>query len=342
VGRAVPGVCGAAAGSESELSSAVPLERLDPGAELAAFARDVAAGMRASPKRLPCCYFYDAAGSELFEEICALPEYYLTRAEREILTDRAATLAAAFRGPVTLMELGSGSAAKTRILIEAFLRRGPLQYVPVDISRSALDGCAAALRRDYADLDIRALAGRYEDGLRHLRTAAGGQKVVIWLGSSVGNLERAEAAQFLHRVRDAVAPRGRLLIGIDLRKSRAILERAYDDAQGVTARFNRNILVRINRELGGHFDPQTFAHRAAYDEDGGRIEMYLVSTRPQQVRIDHLGLDVQFSAGESIHTEDSYKYSPAEIRLLAKRAGFRLEQTWLDNARRFSLNVLAP
>ncbi len=305
------------------------------------FARAVRAGLCASPKRLPCCYFYDAAGSRLFEEICALPEYYLTRAEREILLREARAFAGTFSGPVMLAELGSGSAAKTRILIDAFLRRGPLRYAPVDISRSALAESSRALLNEYPELQITSVAGTYEDGLRYLRRTGGEHKVVAWLGSSAGNLERDEAARFLRRVAEAAAPRGRLLLGLDLRKDERVLLRAYDDAQGVTARFNRNLLARINRELGGRFDLSAFRHRAVYRREAGRIEMHLVSTHAQQVRIDALGLTVRFAAGETIHTENSYKYSLPEIETLARDAGLRLMASWLDREQRFSLNVLA-
>ena len=333
-----------APGGEGELNPTRPLELLDDAADerLAAFARDVAAGLLASPKRLPCCYFYDREGSRLFEEICGLPEYYLTRAEREILTARSASLAAAFQGPLTVVELGSGSAAKTRILIEAFLRRGALRYVPVDISRPALEESARALLRDYPDLEVTALAGTYEEGLRRLSLSRDRRTLVLWLGSSIGNLERPAAARFLRIVRDAIAPEGRLLVGIDLRKDRETLERAYDDAQGVTARFNRNLLARINRELGGSFDLETFGHRAVYDEEEGRIEMSLVSTPAQQVRIGAMELTVRFEAGEAVHTENSYKYSLFEVEALAARAGLLVERTWLDGESRFSLNLLAP
>ena len=318
---------------------------VDGGAEVlrAAFARDVRAGLTASPKRLPCCYFYDVQGSRLFEAICELPEYYLTRAEREILQEHAEGLASQFPDKITLVELGSGSAAKTRILIDAFLRRHEtLQYVPVDISRSALEDSARTLLQDYPDLEILAVTGEYHDGLRHLKTEGDRPKLILWLGSSIGNLDRREAATFLRHVRGAMCPQDRLLVGIDLRKDRALLEAAYDDAQGVTARFNLNILARINRELGGTFDLQGFHHRAVYDDEAGRIEMYLTNRGVQSVWIEHLGLTVLFAAGETIHTENSYKYSRGEIEALAAGAGLGMEHQWFDAGRRFSLNLLAP
>ncbi len=318
---------------------------LDAGGagEIAALARDVRLGLTSSPKHLPCRYFYDTEGSRLFEAICRLPEYYLPRAEREILRAHAGEVASRFSGPITLVELGCGSAAKTRLLIEAFLRRhDTLRYVPVDISRTMLEETAGALVRDYAPLDVIAVCGDYEDGLRHMAEMTDRPRLLLWLGSSVGNLHRPEAAAFLGHIRRQTAPHDRVLIGIDLRKDPEVLLRAYDDSQGVTARFNLNILARLNRELDARFDLRAFRHRALYDDARGRIEMHLVSTRPQQVAIGRLGLTVHFEGGESIHTENSYKYSLGEIDALASEAGYSVEAQWLDAKRRFSVNLLAP
>ena len=329
-------------GSAPDLTARLTIIDGRAGTLLADFARDVSAGLLGSPKSLPCRYFYDAEGSRLFEAICELPEYYLTRGEREILVERAAELSARFATDVTLVELGSGSAAKTQILIEALLRRdGMLRYVPVDISREMLEESARALLARYLDLQIVAVAGEYRDGLPHLGLPAG-PRLILWLGSSIGNLERREAAAFLHQVRDAMRSEDRLLVGIDLRKDRDILVPAYDDAAGVTARFNLNLLARINRELGGRFDLTRFRHRAVYDEVDGRIEMYLVSTTAQRVTIEGLDLEVAFTGGEAIHTENSYKYSPGEIESLAEQSSLRTEAQWFDAGRRFSLNLFAP
>lgn len=306
------------------------------------FARDVVAGLTASPKRLPCCYFYDAVGSCLFETICALPEYYVTRAETAILQAHADEIASLFTEPTDLIELGSGSAAKTRLLIEAFLRRHDQQrYLPVDICRTVLEESSLDLLRTYPALEILAVAGEYQEGLEALQTKANRRKLVLWLGSNIGNLDRAEAITFLARIAKTLTPGDRLLVGIDLRKDRQVLELAYDDPCGVTAAFNRNILARVNRELAGHFDLRAFQHRAVYNDDLGRIEMYLVSDRPQRVRVDRIELDVPFAAGEAMHTENSYKYSPAEIDALASGAGLRLESAWLDPHSQFRLNLFA-
>jgi L-histidine N-alpha-methyltransferase len=310
---------------------------------LARFARDVRQGLTENPKRLSCCYFYDEEGSLLFEEICKLPEYYLTRAEREILETRTAELVAPFSVPPTLVELGSGSAAKTRLLIEALLKRHPtVRYVPIDICRMIVEESSLQLLQEYPRLEILAIAAEYHEGLGHLRTATAGPKLILWLGSNVGNLHRAEAAHFLQEVRGTMVAGDLLLVGIDLRKDRVLLERAYDDPQGVTADFNLNLLVRINRELDGHFDLEAFRHQARYNEDPGRIEMYLISKKDQRVRIDRLDLEISLAAGEAIQTENSYKYSLEEIHSLAAGAGLRIDSQWLDAEGRFSVNLLAP
>ena len=307
-------------------------------------AREVKTGLTGQPKNLPYHYLYDPEGSRLFESICQLPEYYLTRAEKEILGTQRARIVATLPERVVLVELGSGNAAKTRILIEELLRRyGTLRYVPVDISPFMLKESSRALRKDYPGLEIVAIAGEYSQALAHLEAAADSQrKLILWLGSSIGNLEREDAARFLQLVRNRMAETDRLLIGIDLRKDRAILENAYDDSQGVTAEFNRNLLARVNREFGGHFDPSAFQHRAVYNEEAGRVEMYLVSDRSQEVLIEGFDLEVSFGMGEAIHTENSYKYSLPEIATLAATAGFTVQQQWFDADRRFSVNLLAP
>jgi dimethylhistidine N-methyltransferase len=295
------------------------------------------------PKRLPCSYFYDSEGSRLFELICGLPEYYLTRTERDILQQCAGEIAGSMPGCHTLVELGSGTAEKTRLLLDAYLsRHGRVRYVPIDISRSTLELSSRRLLAEYAALEIVALAGDYEQGLQLIAAESQNPKLVLWLGSNIGNFDRPAAVSFLRDLRDRITGHDRLLIGIDLRKDRRILEMAYDDSSGITARFNLNLLARINRELGGHFDLNAFHHRAVYDEDQGRIEMYLVSRRSQQIAIERLGIEVAFEAGEAIHTENSYKYSLAEIDALATRAGLVMERRWLDRRELFSLNLLRP
>jgi dimethylhistidine N-methyltransferase len=305
------------------------------------FAEAVAQGLSRRPRSIPCRFLYDETGSKLFEEICELPEYYLTRAEREILVARADRIAAGFDGPISAVELGSGSAAKTRVLIEACLRRhGSLRYVPVDISRSMLEASSLALVERYRALEIRAIASELRTALPHVRRETSRPKLVLWLGSSIGNLGRDEAARFLARVREAMAPPDALLVGIDLRKSRRMLELAYDDRAGVTARFTLNLLARINRELGGDFDlARGFAHRARYRAAEGRVVIEILSRRAQRVRIEAVSLELDLARGEAIHVEDSFKYAPAEIDALAAAAGLRPAERWLDPARSFSLNL---
>jgi dimethylhistidine N-methyltransferase len=330
------------------MTPSVPQERFTliglPAEERrAAFARDVTTGLTASAKSLSCAYFYDRLGSRLFEAICELPEYYLTRAERAILDVHAKEIASHFPGATELIELGSGNAAKTRLLIEAFLGQEKLQrYVPLDICLPVLEETSIDLLRTYPTLKILAIAGEYHDALEHLRSRGSVARLILWLGSNIGNLERGEAGRFLGQFRAILGPGDGVLVGIDLRKERAILEAAYDDPCGVTAAFNRNLLARVNRELGGHFDLTTFQHRAVYDGEVGRVEMYLVSDRSQQVTIDQLELGISFAAGEAIHTENSYKYSSAEIAALAATAGLRWQRSWFDAESRLSLNLLTP
>jgi L-histidine N-alpha-methyltransferase len=314
---------------------------LATGDPLSEFGRDVAAGLTATPKRLDCRYFYDAEGSALFDAICELPEYYLTRAETAILRSHAGDIAACFSGDVTLVELGSGSAAKTRLLLEAFLRsRSQLRYVPIDICRPVLEASAAKLLHEFPGLEITAAAAEYHQGLQQLRAEADRPKLILWLGSNIGNFDRPDAARFLSQVRATMTAADRLLIGVDLRKDKTILEAAYDDAAGVTAAFNLNLLARINRELDANFDLHAFRHCAIYEEAAGRIEMYLVSTRAQRVRIGRLGLGIAFSEGEMVHTENSYKYSPAEIADLGAAAELVIEHSYSDAEGRFCLCLL--
>lgn len=307
-----------------------------------AFARDVRTGLTASPKHLPCRFLYDHAGSLLFERICDLPEYYVTRTEREILRERAGEICDLFSDRTTLVELGSGNSAKTRVLIEAILTdRETLHYVPVDVSREMLRTTSVALLEAFEGLEITAVAGDYRKGLCFAENALDEPKCFLWLGSSIGNFDRVAARDFLRLIHDTMTESDRLLLGIDLRKSRDVLERAYDDSQGVTAQFNKNLLVRINRELDGDFDLESFDYRARYDEEAGRVEMHLVSKAEQTVRIDRLSLSVPFTRNEAIHTGYSYKYSLDEIDELARSAGLCSQRRWLDAQRRFSLHLFA-
>lgn len=327
----------------STVSDRYALTETEPHEHLDSLASAVAEGLGERPRSLPCRFLYDERGSELFEDICALPEYYLTRAEHQLLRDHADEVVSHLPRGVTLAELGSGSSTKTRLLIEALLRhQSRLRYVPVDISRSILEESAESLLEDYGALEVHAIASEYHVGLRHVRNETRAPKVIAWLGSNVGNFDRASAARFLRRIRDVLVEPDRLLVGIDLRKDRRVLESAYDDAAGVTARFNLNLLTRINRELDANFDLRSFGHYADWREVEGRVELGLECLASQRVTIKGSGLALRFERGERIHTEDSYKYSFEEIEALAANSGLRLEQQWLDASGGYSLQLMAP
>ncbi len=303
------------------------------------FLEDVITGLALEQKALAPKYFYDARGSELFEEICALPEYYPTRAE-VALTQANIDAIVRFAGGgspagVELIEYGSGASTKTRILLG---RLRPAVYVPVDISTSALRGAVGQLAAEFPWLNIRAVTGDFGRPLAIPAFGDVDRKVVYFPGSTIGNLKRAEALAFLRMTRVQVGPGGAMLVGVDLKKDPNILHAAYNDAQGVTARFNLNLLHRINRELGGNFDPEKFAHYAFYNAPMGRIEMHLASLQPQTADIGRYRFT--FAAGESIHTENSCKYAVEEFRALAAQAGFHGEAVWMDPEGLFSLHGL--
>ncbi len=340
-----PPPAGSAPGPRAAVAAASRLREIGGETELpfTRLAASVKEGLARTPKALDCCWFYDDEGSRLFEQICATPEYYVTRAEDEILRERAGDVVARLEPGVTLVELGSGSATKTRRLIDALLARQPrLTCVLIDISPSALAASARELLASYPQLDVVTICAEYDDGVARLRELTSSPRLVLWLGSNVGNFHRPDAAAFLGRVRSQLEPRDRLLVGIDLRKAKVLLERAYDDAAGVTARFNLNLLARVNRELHADFDLESFRHAAKYDLALGRIEMWLVSGQRQRVRIGLLDLELELAAGEAIHTENSYKYSLAEIDALASSAGLSTVGQWLDGERRFADTLFAP
>jgi len=298
------------------------------------FAVDARDGLSASPKVMPPKYFYDELGSILFEAICHLPEYYVGRAETEILAERSGSIVSAVRQPFRLVELGCGSGAKTRYLIRAALaRQTQLAYVPIDVDPSILRSTVDALASEYGTVSITAIAGTFERGLATLPgvlSDSGEATLVAFLGSTIGNLEPDERQQLLQCVRRALRSGDALLLGADLAKTPEILLPAYDDALGVTAAFNLNLLVRMNRELDAAFDVSRFRHLARYDATQRRIEMHLTSAVEQTIRIAAADLDVHFAAGESIHTENSYKFDRATIDNLAQSAGFRLTAEWTD------------
>ena len=304
------------------------------------FAEDVRRGLSSNPKQLFPKYLYDSLGSRLFDAICHVDEYYPTRAENEILTRHADEMVAGIPDCRTLIELGSGSADKTRRIIEALLRhRTELLFIPVDISASALEKSSRALLAAYPALRIEAYAADYLEGLAAMQPLPSGPALMLFLGSNIGNFEKAEALSFLKAIRRMLRPRDALLLGADLKKDRATLEAAYNDALGVTRAFIVNELARINRELGGNFDLWAFGLRSVYNEDAGSVEVYLESLRSQSVTISSLEMSVDFAAGEWMHMEHSYKFDVKELAKLGLQSGFELEKTWLDSERRFSSNL---
>lgn len=312
------------------------------------FADDVRIGLASKPKSIPPRHFYDALGSKLFEAICELDEYYLTRAEHEILRSAASEMLARVRGPVRrpvrILELGSGSGEKTeRFFDAAFAHQQRLIYHPIDVSEAAITASSARMLERFPGLHIRAVHGAFLDGLAAIEAPAEGERTVaLFLGSSVGNLEDGEAIALFAQVREAVGPEGALVLGTDLKKSSDVLVPAYDDPTGVTAAFNKNLLGRVNRELGGRFDLASFRHVALYDVARGRIELHLESLRDQRVPIRALGVTVEFSAGERIHTENSYKYDAADVERLAAAASLRVVDRWTDANGHFASSLLVP
>ncbi|MGH9880955.1 MAG: L-histidine N(alpha)-methyltransferase [Pyrinomonadaceae bacterium] len=308
---------------------------------LAGFAEDARIGLSAKPKHLSPKYFYDELGSQLFEAICLLPEYYLTRAENEIIERYADEIVGAVEGATTLLEMGSGSASKTRLIIQALLRREEFAlFIPVDISASALESSSRILLQSFPRLRIEAFAADYFDALAKLAERPRRRTLALFLGSNISNFGRQEAPRFLRALRNVLRSDDALLLGADLKKDRSILEPAYDDSLGITAAFNLNLLLRVNRELGGDFSPREFKHHAHYNEELGRVEIHIESMRAQKVRIRKLDLEIAFGVGERIHTENSYKYDLADIERLAEETGFRRSHTWLDSQKRFSSNLL--
>lgn len=305
------------------------------------FARDVLRGLTSVPKSIPPKWFYDEAGSRLYEEITRLPEYYLTRAGDEILERHAPEMVAAAGGFEDIVELGVGSSSKTFHLLRA-LRGRPVVFHAVDISRSALDTALPAIAREFGNVEPCPHLGEFVPVIRGIRSNLRGDALWLFLGSTIGNLDDAEAAEMMRTIRGAMAPGGRLLLGVDLVKEREVLERAYDDPAGVTARFNLNLLARINRELGGGFDLSRFRHIAFYNEKESRIEMHLESAEGHEVEIGGLGLRARFAAGERLHTENSRKYTNASVSELAEAASLRVERRWTDLRGWFAQYLLRP
>jgi dimethylhistidine N-methyltransferase len=313
--------------------SAAEALALDPNLRI--FAHDVHTGLSRSPKQLQPKYFYDAEGSALFEEITVLPEYYPTRTELTILRDHANEIADLADEGAALVEFGAGATTKARLLLSSGRFRA---YVPVDISADFLNGQADELRSDFPHLAVYPVAADFTRPFALPAEIADLPKVGFFPGSTLGNFDPQDAHMFLRSARRILGDRARMVIGVDLEKDERTLHAAYNDAAGVTGRFNINLLKRINDELGGDFNLSEFAHDAVYNRDQHRIEMHLVSRRPQIVHV--LGRSFQFGEGETIHTESSYKYSVPRFRALAENAGWTLQQSWTDANEMFSVHVL--
>ncbi len=300
------------------------------------FASAVLDGLAKPTKTLPCRFFYDARGSELFEEITRLPEYYPTRTEAAILEANAAEIVGGVPDGGVLVEFGSGSSLKTEILLRQLPRLGA--YVSIDVSDSALKDATARLAGHFPSLDLRPIVGDFSYPVALPPDLAGRHKTGFFPGSTIGNLTPAEAGRLLQVFRGVLSPGGCLIVGVDLKKDARRLVLAYNDAAGVTAAFNLNLLVRINRELGGTFDLDAFRHDAIYNPREGRIEMHLESMRDQEVRI--AGRRIRFRAGERIHTENSYKYSIGQFQELARSVDWQPHRVWIDNDSLFSVHQL--
>jgi len=297
-------------------------------------AKDVAVGLSNYPKKLPAWLFYDERGSQLFEQITSLPEYYLTRTERAILATHADDIVAAASSdkPLTILELGAGTAEKTGLLIEAVLRQqSELVYCPLDVSSSALDEASERLTRHYAQrLRVQPEVCEYTRAIGPFPAEPGTRRMVLWIGSSMGNFTPTEASEILKSVRERLSPGDSILLGLDLIKEERILLDAYDDAAGVTAAFNLNMLARLNQNLEADFDLESFEHVACWNGAKSRMEMHLVSQQEQTISIAALGKSFQFVEGESIHTENSHKYSLDSAEAILTECGFLPDEHWLD------------
>lgn len=304
-------------------------------AQKQAFARDVLDGLSQQPKRLAPKYFYDLAGSALFEQITQLPEYYPTRTELDILRARSKDLRSIIPRGAALVEFGAGATTKVRLLLESSEFAA---YVPVDISGDFLNEQAAELRRDFPSLKVYPVTADFTAPFKLPEEVAAMSKVGFFPGSTLGNFEPHEASRFLRTAREILGAGAEMILGIDLEKNERILHAAYNDAAGVTGRFNMNVLARINAELGGNFDLEGFTHRAIYNRERHRIEMHLISRKAQTVRV--MGRSFNFRTGESIHTESSYKYSLERFTALAQGAGWTPKASWTDADQMFSVHAL--
>ena len=319
-----------------------PLDRLESFDDLAPepddFLADVLVGLSRPQKKLPCKYIYDEKGSQLFDQICELPEYYLTRTEMALIEEKGAEIAACVGPSAQIVEYGCGSVQKIRLLLDALEK--PVSYVAVDISREHLLNASAELAMDFPELEVHGLCADFTKrfDVPPASKAPGARRVGFFPGSTLGNFDHKDAVEFLASAAQSLGIGGGMIIGIDLKKDDALLNAAYNDSQGITAQFNLNLLERINRELKGDFDIRSFTFKAQYEHVKGRVESHLYSSCAQTVHVD--GETFKFDKGESIHTENSHKYSVPEFRELARSAGFDHKHVWTDAEQLFSIHYL--
>jgi L-histidine Nalpha-methyltransferase len=323
--------------------SAISLPKL-PAIASSPIAVEVLNGLSDRPKTLSPWLFYDRVGSQIFEEITELPEYYVTRTEREILARHADEIvsAAAEGHELSMIELGAGTATKTGLLLNAAVGlQGSVTYYPIDVSETALEEARIRLEAELPEVTVEPIVADYTEGMRQNSAVNTGRRLVLYIGSSIGNFSPTDAVDVLRSVRSQLVPGDCLLLGTDMVKDTDMLLAAYDDAAGVTARFNMNVLVRINRELDANFDTQLFRHRARWNEEQSRIEMHLESLMAQRVTLRGLDMAVRFDRGETIHTENSYKFKDEQVMGLLTQAGFRLREQWSDANKWFTVYLAA-
>ena len=323
--------------------SAISLPKL-PAIASSPVAVEVLNGLTERPKTLSPWLFYDQKGSQLFEEITELPEYYVTRTERQILAEHAEEIVTAAAGgrDLSMIELGAGTATKTGLLLNAAVGlQGSVTYRPIDVSETALEEARTRLEAELPEVTVEPIVADYTEGMRQNGASHTGRKLVLYIGSSIGNFSPADALEVLRGVRAQLLPGDCLLLGTDMVKDVDTLLAAYDDAAGVTARFNKNILVRINRELDANFNPKLFRHRARWNQEHSRIEMHLESLLAQKIALRGLDTEVRFALGETIHTENSYKFTDERVVAVLTRAGFKLRQQWSDPNHWFTVYLAA-
>ena len=299
-----------------------------------AFGREVYEGLSAFPKYLSSKYFYDATGDKLFQDIMAMPEYYLTDAEFAIFTEQKSHIAELFiadGSPFSLFELGAGDGKKTKILLNQLVeKKAAFDYRPIDISQNALDSLSDSIRKEIPGVEVNPIQGTYFDTLKDINAATEKRKVILFLGSNIGNLLHPQAIDFLKNLRDSIRPEDLIFMGFDQKKNPQTILDAYNDAQGITAAFNKNILHRINKELGGNFDVDQFLHWEVYDPESGTAKSYLVSKSAQDIRIESLDLEIRLRPWETIHTEISQKYDDEVVHWLAEQADLKIANSFTD------------